>query len=378
MSSNIRQFIQNCNICGRTKPWRELKRGLLRPLPLPDRIWKEISMDFVTDLPLSNGYRNLMVVTDCLSKDVILIPLPNLEVETVADAFLELVVAYHWLPDYIVSDRGSQFLSNFWTTLCGKMRIKQRLLTAYHPQTNGSTERMNAVVEAYLRVYINWTQTDWARWTSTAQIAIKGQIAISTGVSPFFLQHGCDVNPVQEDEGWTSKQHNQKIPRPDEAAVAMIEKFKEIFNYIQARMAEAQQAQELQANCHWQEAPILQVGDRVWLKYGKTLSNRRLSQKLDWKNALFKVTEVISAHNIRLNVPGQLHQVFYVDRLRLHPRNLLPGQDSDGSQPEALFEDKDGKPEYAVEDIIAEKTQRRGRGQQKLYMVKWVGYAQCT
>jgi hypothetical protein len=89
MSSNIRQFIQNCDVCGRTKPWRELKRGLLRPLPLPDRIWKEISIDFVTDLPLSDGYRNLMVVTNCLSKDVILIPLPNLEVETVADAFLD-------------------------------------------------------------------------------------------------------------------------------------------------------------------------------------------------------------------------------------------------------------------------------------------------
>jgi hypothetical protein len=116
---------------------------------------------------------------------------------------------------------------------------------------------MNAVVEAYLRVYINWTQTDWARWTSTTQIAIKGQIAISTGVSPFFLQHGYDVDPVQEDKGWTSKQHDRKILRPDEAAVAMIEKFKKVFDYVQARMAEAQQAQKLQANRHWQEAPIL-------------------------------------------------------------------------------------------------------------------------
>jgi transposase InsO family protein len=107
-------------------------------------------MDFVTDLLLSDGYWNLMVVTDRLSKDVILIPLPNLEVETVANAFLEQVVAYHGLPDYIVLDRKSQFLSNFWTTLCGKMGIKQRLSTAYHPQTDGSTERMNAAVEAYL------------------------------------------------------------------------------------------------------------------------------------------------------------------------------------------------------------------------------------
>jgi hypothetical protein len=95
MSSNIRQFIKNCNVCGRMKLWRELKRELLRLLPLPDRIWKEISMDFVTDLALSDGYWHLMVVTDRLSKDVILIPLPNLEVETVANAFLEQVVVYH-------------------------------------------------------------------------------------------------------------------------------------------------------------------------------------------------------------------------------------------------------------------------------------------
>jgi IS30 family transposase len=165
-------------------------------------------MDFITDLPLSDSYRNLMVVTNRLSKDVILIPLPNLEVETVNDAFLERVVMYHWLLDYIVLDHGSQFLSNFWTTLCSKMEIKRRLLTAYYPQTNGLTERMNAVVEVYLQAYINWNHTDWARWTSTAQITIKEQITISMGVSPFFLQHGYDVDPVQEDEGWTSKQHN--------------------------------------------------------------------------------------------------------------------------------------------------------------------------
>jgi hypothetical protein len=87
---------------------------------------------------------------------------------------------------------------------------------------------------------------------------------------------------------------------------------------------------------------------------------------------------VISAHNIKLNVPSQLHQVFHVNRLKLYPMNLLPGQESDNAQPETLFEDKDDKPEYTVEDIVAEKVQRRGCGQQKLYMVKWVSYAQCT
>ena len=107
MSLNIQQFIQNCDVCGRTKPQRELKRGLLQLLPLLYRIQKEISIDFITNLPLSNGYQNLIVVTNCLSKDIILIPLLKLEVETVANAFLERVIAYYQLLDYIVSDCGS-------------------------------------------------------------------------------------------------------------------------------------------------------------------------------------------------------------------------------------------------------------------------------
>jgi hypothetical protein len=137
------------------------------------------------------------------------------------------------------------------------------------------------------------------------------------------------------------------------------------YDYILAALVlseKAQQAQELQGNRHRQEASILRFGDRVWLRYGKTLSNGRLSRKLDWKNALFEVTKVISAHNIRLNIPVQLHQVFHVDRLRPHPRNPLPGQESDDAQQEVLFEDEAGEPEYVIEEMVAEKTRQRGRG----------------
>ena len=108
MSNDVRRFVRNCDVCGRTKPWRDGLQGFLKPLPLPDRIWKEISMDFIEGLPESNGCTNLMVITDRLSKDVVLIPLENIGAENVASNFLKHVVAYHWLPDAIVlSDRTS-------------------------------------------------------------------------------------------------------------------------------------------------------------------------------------------------------------------------------------------------------------------------------
>ncbi|KAK1919383.1 hypothetical protein P3342_009107 [Pyrenophora teres f. teres] len=117
MTGSIRRYVRNCDVCGRTKPWREGSQGLLKPLPIPDRIWKEISMDFIEGLPTSEGMTFLMVVTDRLSKGSIFIPLPDIKTETVVRAFLRQVVAYHWLPDAITSDRGSQFVSVLWERL---------------------------------------------------------------------------------------------------------------------------------------------------------------------------------------------------------------------------------------------------------------------
>ena len=88
---------------------------------------------------------SLMVVTDRLSKGAIFVPLPDTKTETVVQKFIERVVAYHWLPDAITSDRGSQFVSTLWAKLCELLKIKRRLSTAYHPQTDGATERMNSV-----------------------------------------------------------------------------------------------------------------------------------------------------------------------------------------------------------------------------------------
>ena len=333
-------------------------------------------MDFITDLPESEGCTNMMVVTDRLSKDVVLVALPNLDVETVAWAFIKHVVAYHWLPKAIVSDRGSQFVSGLWKRLCEILGIQRRLSTAFHPQTDGSTERMNAVVEAYLRAYVQWDQKNWAKFLGMAMIAIRGRQASSTGVSPFFLQHGYHVDPVELHTPSQTQEYTLNEQDGKKRAEAIINKFKKVFELAQASMAEAQQEQERQANRHRKQPKQLRVGDKVWLSLGKHFRTRRTSKKLDWKNAKYTVTELIGTHNVRLNTPTGHHNVFHVDRLRLAADDPLPSQPNDDFQPEPLI--IDGEPEYFVEKIMAEKVQKRGRGFHTQYEVKWEGYAETS
>lgn len=106
LSQDVRRFMRNCDGCGSAKPWRERKWGLLKPLPVPERLWRDISIDFITTLPDSNGCTNCMVITDRLGKGVIFEDLPDINTETVARRFIHCFYWRHGLPEAITSDRG--------------------------------------------------------------------------------------------------------------------------------------------------------------------------------------------------------------------------------------------------------------------------------
>ena len=105
MLSDVRRFVRNCDIYGQSKMWREPKQGFLKPMPILDRVWSEISMDFIIDLPLNDGCTNLMVITDRLSKRVILSVYSDITAETVAKIFIRDFYRLHKLPKTIISDR---------------------------------------------------------------------------------------------------------------------------------------------------------------------------------------------------------------------------------------------------------------------------------
>ena len=107
-----------------------------------------------------------------------------------ARLFLDHVFRLHGLPETIVSDRGPQFISAFWEHLTTSLGIKRKLSTAYHPQTDGQTERADQDLENYLRRYVSWKQDDWARWLSVAEFAANASPSATTGISPFHAVYG--------------------------------------------------------------------------------------------------------------------------------------------------------------------------------------------
>ena len=127
------------------------QHGELVPLPVPTGPWKGLSCDFVTDLPVSKGYDSLFVIVDRFTKMCHLAPcLKMTTAPQFARMFVDYVIRLHGIPDSLVSDRGSVFTSQFWTTLSKALNLKKRMSTAFHPWTNRQTERMNQTVEQYL------------------------------------------------------------------------------------------------------------------------------------------------------------------------------------------------------------------------------------
>lgn len=374
MSKDIRRFVRNCNICGRTKAWREQKKGLLKPLPVPDRMWQEVSMDFITDLPESEGCTNMLVIVDRLSKAIILEGMKKIDKETVAWTLVRHLVGKHGFPRAITSDRGSQFVNDMWERACALTGIQRRLSTAYHPETDGSTERTNSTVEAYIRAYTSYDQKDWYKLLPLAELALNGRMSTSIGVSPFFLSHGYHLSPFSptEDQDTLSEGPGRSPIQKGEAIVRTI---KEALDWAQASMVYAQQDMERRTNQRRDPAPNYHIGDKVWLSL-KNIRTDRPNKKLDWKNAKYTITDVVGTHAVRLNTPPGIHPVFHVDLLRPASTDPLPSQLSDDTQPPAIV--VDGEEEYMVEKILDERRTKRGRGSRLEYKVKWRGYAQPT
>lgn len=371
MARDVRTFVANCDSCRSNKVWRERRQGFLKPLPIPSRAWSEITMDFITELPMSEGCTNMIVVTDRLSKGMVADGLVNIDAESVAKWFLRYYYPHHFLPATIVSDRGPQFTSAFWKRICDQLGIKRLLSTAFSPETDGATERANEVVETVLRELVDWAQSNWMKWLPVGVSAICGRTASSTGVSPFFMTHGWnqELFPGMEDvEVPGGRRRASPVSQADE----VIRKLREVRDFAQVSMAAAQESQESAANRKRNQAPVYKKGDKVWLSL-ENMRTDRPSKKLDRRYAKYEVTEVLGSHNYRLNTPPGPHNVFHTRLLRPASFDPLPGQVLRDYQPPAML--LDGEPVYEVEEILDEK---KGRGGGMLYLVRWTGYDRPT
>jgi len=155
----VKQYIEGCDACQCNKNRTEQLTGKLMPNSIPEKPWTHILADFITKLPLAQGYDSILVVVDQLTKIAYFIPTTEkTSAEGLARLFRDNVWKLHGLPKSIISDRGSQFAAGIMRELNGMLEIESKLSTVFHPQTDGQTERVNQELEQYLRIFIDHRQ----------------------------------------------------------------------------------------------------------------------------------------------------------------------------------------------------------------------------
>ncbi len=186
MARDIQCFVLACCVCAVSKTSNRPSAGLLQPLSVPSRPWTHISLDFVTGLPASSGNTVVLTVVDRFSKAAHFIPLPKLPParETVV-AVIDHVFRVHGLPTDVVSDRGPQFVSKFWSEFCRLLGATVSLSSGYHPQSNGQTERANQDLERMLRCVVSQNPSSWSQQLSWVEYAHNSLPVSGTGLSPF-------------------------------------------------------------------------------------------------------------------------------------------------------------------------------------------------
>ena len=313
MRATISNFIRSCSVCQQAKVEHSKPAGLLQPLPVPQQAWKVVSMDFIEGLPSSHGYNCILVVVDLFSKYGHFLPLKHpFTARSVAQSFLSQVYKLHGMPQAIVSDRDKIFTSHFWRELFQLAGIELRMSTAYHPQTDGQTERVNQCLETFLRCFVHACPHQWRQWLDQAEFWYNTNWHSALGRSPFEVLYGYAPRqfgvsthpdtPITDLATWLS----------DRALMSEV---------ILQHLNLAKQRMKKQADEHRSERQF-QLGDLVFVKlqpYVQSSLAHRSNQKLAFKffgpyRILARVGHV--AYRLELPASSSVHPVFHVSQLK--------------------------------------------------------------
>jgi hypothetical protein len=362
---DVKKWIKTCQVCQRATTKRHRPYGKLAPLDRPNKPWSQISMDFITGLPPSAHrgriYDSVLVIVDRYTKLARYIPCSKtIDAPELAELFMEYWVKDFGTPEGIVSDRGPQFTSKFWASLCFYLKVRRRLSTAFHPQSDGQTEVQNQTLEHYLRVYGTYRQDDWASKLILAEFTYNNSVHSTTGVSPFFAAYG--MNP--------EIRINVEDDIPEGKAVAAHERAKQIQEEREALEERWRSAAEAQKRFYDKKHKNMKFkrGEKVMLST-KHLRLAQPSRKLaDRYLGPLEVTRVSSngmAYELKLPPSFKIHPVFHVSLLE--PYYHRAGATLEPPKAELV----DGEEEWEVETILAD----RMKGKEEQFLVRWKGYS---
>ncbi|EJD36662.1 hypothetical protein AURDEDRAFT_36803, partial [Auricularia subglabra TFB-10046 SS5] len=287
MVDDVRVFVESCHVCRTTKDNTQKPMGLLQTLPVPVRPWQVIGIDFIGPLPVSQArhgrYDRICTIIDHFTSMVHLVPArTTYTAPDMAELLFHSVYKLHGLPEAIVSDHDVLFTSPFWTRLHELTGVELRMSTAYHPQTDGATERANRTVGQMVRQCISDTQKDWAAKLPAIEFALNSSTSATTGFSPFFMNYGHHPNALT----W---QRVSTYPGVERFAETMREA---LFTAHDAIIS-ARVAQTTQANKH-RQAATFKTGDQVYLSTKNLKIPKGLKRKLIRKYiGPFEISETV-------------------------------------------------------------------------------------
>lgn len=381
MLPDIKTYCDSCRTCRLGKSSNQKPYGLLKTLEVPSHPWESIGIDFVGPLPESkdrNGaYDSITVIICRLTGMVHLVPSrTSYKARQVAELVFAEVYKHHGLPKTIVSDRDVLFTSEFWKHLNDLIGTKLKMSSAYHPESDGSTERANRTVNQMIRQCINPNQKDWCSKLPGIEFAINSARSDSTGYSPFFLNHGRMPRSMIWD--WPE---DKVYPGVRTFALKIKQAVMEAHDCILAARVKQTRA----ANRKRQPAPFI-AGDLVYVSTKNISFPKGLARKFIPKYmGPYKIVKDFSGTTFKVDLPARLkqrgvHDDFHASLLRIHVPNddrLFPGRlDTQFADYPDIAEG-----EWAVDRIISHIGSRDNASFQILWKsgdVTWLPYEQAT
>ncbi|KAJ0940339.1 putative nucleotidyltransferase, Ribonuclease H [Helianthus annuus] len=313
MRASVKTFVANCQVCQQNKPSFLSPAGLLQPLPIPQSVFEDIAMDFITCLPVSHGKTVIMVVVDRLSKYGHFIALPSSFTSvTVATAFITEIVRLHGVPLTIVTDRDARFMTEFWKELHRLSGTILKYSTAYHPQTDGQSEALNRCLEMYLRCFVADNPNKWVHFLPWAEFWYNTSYQTSSQMTPFEVLYGRKPPSLT------------RYVRDSTTDTTLEEQFLErdqVLSLLKINLLKAQHRMKLTADKHRRDIHF-QIDDWVFVKlqpYRQGSVRLQRHHKLGHRYfGPYRIIAKVGAVAYKLDLPAtaKIHPVFHVSLLR--------------------------------------------------------------